>query len=201
MWVKCWISWLNFKQGCIINIHQSDEAIQQWKIKSLLNAEPIMYGITEKFQSFGFCLDCKFFQYPAALWAPIHRWQIDFDADAKAQREKKGLNERSCYRILFVTLKVAWSSMAQPAKWITNETWVPWSDSDQKRTGKMLSPISKSAFAFYVIFGQPSLSKLSPSLCHDIYMRSGKLMSIKNLISRTLYPMLLYSVNVWQSVV
>ena len=114
---------------------------------------------------------------------------------------KKGPNERSCYRILFVTLKVAWSSMAQPAKWITNETWVQWSDSDQKRTGKILSPISKSAFAFYVIFGQPSLSKLSPSLCRDIYMRSGKLMSIKNLISRILYPMLLYSVNVWQSVV
>ena len=112
-----------------------------------------MYAITERFQSFGFCLDCKLFQYPAALWAPIHRWQIDFDADAKAQREKKGLNERSCYRILFVTLKVAWSSMAQPAKWITNETWVQWSDSDQKRTGKILSPISDSAFAFLSFSG------------------------------------------------
>ena len=55
----------------------------------VINAEPIMYGITEKFQSFGFCLDCKFVQYPAALWAPIHRWQIDLDADANAQREKK----------------------------------------------------------------------------------------------------------------
>ena len=64
---------------------------------------------------------------------------------------KKGPNERSCYRILFVTLKVAWSSMAQPAKWITNETWVRWSDSDQKRTGKILSPISKSAFAFFFL--------------------------------------------------
>ena len=132
----------------------------------VINAESKMYAITERFQSFGFCLDCKFFQYPAALWAPIHRWQIDLDADANAQREKKkGLNERSCYRILFVTLKVAWSSMAQPAKWITNETWVPWSDSDQKRTGKILSPISKSAFAFFVIFGQPSLSN---SYLHDV---------------------------------
>ena len=56
----------------------------------VINAESKMYAITERFQSFGFCLDCKFFQYPAALWAPIHRWQIDFDADAKSQREKKG---------------------------------------------------------------------------------------------------------------
>ena len=73
----------------------------------VINADPIMYGITERSKVLVSAWIVNSFNILPPYEHQSIVGKLILILMPKRKGRKKGLNERSCYRILFVTLKVA----------------------------------------------------------------------------------------------